>query len=226
MTQQATDFTLDTAAELAAARAGADRGPEPVVRSPGAGCGATTSRSARWSSSSSSSSPAPLAPWYAEHVAGTGPNNTHLTDKVTVNGEQVDVVSAGGTVQDSGDRRAEDQARHRARATVSGRRTASTSSAPTRSAATSRCALLYGGRNSLLIGISSALICTLLRDRARADRRLLRRVVGLGDHARVRSHRSASRDPARDRARRRAVDQRLPPLGRSTSSREASGFRS
>ena len=46
--------------------------------------------------------------------------------------------------------------------------------------------VLYGGQNSLKIGLGSALICTFLADVARADRRLLRRLGRLGDHARLR----------------------------------------
>ena len=38
-----------------------------------------------------------LAPVYAHRVAHTGPNSTHLTDKVVVSGKVKDVVSAGGT---------------------------------------------------------------------------------------------------------------------------------
>ncbi len=37
------------------------------------------------------------APWYAENIAETGPNETHLTDTIIVDGEQVDVISPGGT---------------------------------------------------------------------------------------------------------------------------------
>ena len=37
-----------------------------------------------------------LAPVYADKVAGTGPNKTHVTDQITVDGKKVDVLSAGG----------------------------------------------------------------------------------------------------------------------------------
>jgi peptide/nickel transport system permease protein len=37
-----------------------------------------------------------LAPLYAHHVAGTGPNTNHVLDKVNVDGEQVSVLSQGG----------------------------------------------------------------------------------------------------------------------------------
>ena len=39
-----------------------------------------------------------LAPVYATQVAGTGPNSTHIKDTITVNGVQKDVVSSGGIV--------------------------------------------------------------------------------------------------------------------------------
>src|SRR5215213_6904595 len=41
-----------------------------------------------------------LAPVYADKVAGTTPNANHVTDKVRVNGELRDVISAGGTFTD------------------------------------------------------------------------------------------------------------------------------
>ena len=37
-----------------------------------------------------------LAPVYSKHIAGTGPNEAHVTDTVTVDGKQKDVVSPGG----------------------------------------------------------------------------------------------------------------------------------
>ena len=73
-------------------------------------CGGTTSRWARSLRLLPDRHRLRAAPWYAENVAGTGPNNTHLTDTITVDGEQVDVISAGGTGPGSGDRRARDQA--------------------------------------------------------------------------------------------------------------------
>ena len=57
------------------------------------------------------------------------------------------------------------------------------------------------------------------RRRARAARRLLRRLGRLGDHALLRPDLGVPGVPARDRARLRARDQRLPPLRRSTSRR-------
>ena len=37
------------------------------------------------------------APLWADHVAHTGPNENHLTDKVMINGQETDVVSPDGT---------------------------------------------------------------------------------------------------------------------------------
>jgi len=87
------------------------------------------------------------APLWADHVAHTGPNATHTTETITVDGEQRDVVSvegkpigpvwfgAGGKFflgADGGLGRDE------------------------------MVRLMYGGRTSLFIGLTSALITTLL----------------------------------------------------------------
>ena len=53
--------------------------------------------------------------------------------------------------------------------------------------------VLYGGLNSLKIGIGSALICTLLATILALDRRVLRRLVRLADHARLRPDRRVAR---------------------------------
>ena len=160
MTQQATDFTLDTAAELAEREHGSIEGRSPwylawrrLRRNYVAlfallvffliviACAA--------------------APWYAENVAGTGPNNTHLTDTITVDGEEVDVISAGGAVQDPetgqlvikavevlGPQLWHADGKYVLGADTLGRDVA--------------VRVLYGGRNSLKIGIASALICTFI----------------------------------------------------------------
>ena len=65
---------------------------------------------------------------------------------------------------------------HDPRPDAGGTPAASSCSAPTRNGRDVAVRLLYGGRNSLKVGIGSALICTLLRDRPRAARRLLRRL--------------------------------------------------
>ena len=87
------------------------------------------------------------APLWAEHVAGTGPNNEHTVEQITVEGEKRDVVTpvgkpigpqwfgAGGRFFLGADGRLGRDEMVR---------------------------LMYGGRTSLLVGISAALIATLL----------------------------------------------------------------
>jgi peptide/nickel transport system permease protein len=79
------------------------------------------------------------APWYAKHVAGTGPNTNHLTDTIEVGGKRVDVVSPDGTPVGPGLHR-----KFLLGADGNGRDV--------------MVRLLYGGRNSLFIGFLSALI--------------------------------------------------------------------
>ena len=83
------------------------------------------------------------APLWAEHVAHTGPDENHLTDTVVVDGQERNVVSLDGipigpTWQGEFFLGADKNGRD-----VMVR-------------------LLYGGRNSLVIGITAALITTLL----------------------------------------------------------------
>ena len=93
-----------------------------------------------------------FAPFYANHVAHTGPNTQHVLDQVTVNGKKVDVVSAGGVIK--------------------GKLVPSIPIGPQWGAAGGKFVLgadtlgrdvavrlLYGGRNSLLVGIGSSAIC-------------------------------------------------------------------
>ena len=95
-----------------------------------------------------------LAPLYAHHVAHTGPNNTHVLDTITVHGKQVDVVSKGGV--------------------LGGKLVASTPIGPQWFAAGGKYVLgadqlgrdiavrmLYGGRTSLIVGIVSSLFCVV-----------------------------------------------------------------
>ena len=95
-----------------------------------------------------------LAPLYAHHVAHTGPNSTHVLDTITVHGRQVDVVSKGGV--------------------LGGKLVASTPVGPEWFAAGGKYVLgadqlgrdiavrlLYGGRTSLFVGIVSSLICVV-----------------------------------------------------------------
>ena len=160
MTQQATDVTLDTAAELA------EREPGPIEgRSPWYLAWRRLRRNYV--------ALAALfvffliviaciaAPWYADNVAETGPNSTHLTDTITVDGKQVDVISAGGAVQDP----ETGQLRIKA-VTVLGPQLWKADGKYVLGADTLgrdiAVRVLYGGRNSLKIGIGSALICTFL----------------------------------------------------------------
>jgi peptide/nickel transport system permease protein len=146
-----TEFTLDTAAELAADEPEAIRGRSPwylawrrlrrnyfaffalaifilIV----AVCAA--------------------APLYAHYVAHTGPNEQHVLDTVKVNGHQVSVVSEGGIINNKlvasipiGPTWFSAGGHYVLGADVLGRDIA--------------VRLLYGGRNSLLVGIGSSAIC-------------------------------------------------------------------
>ncbi|HYZ75740.1 MAG TPA: ABC transporter permease [Gaiellaceae bacterium] len=95
-----------------------------------------------------------LAPVYAHHVAHTGPNDTHVLDTITVHGKRIDVVSKGGV--------------------LGGKLVASTPVGPQWFAAGGKymlgadtlgrdigVRLLYGGRTSLIVGIVSSLICVV-----------------------------------------------------------------
>ena len=94
-----------------------------------------------------------LAPLYASHVAHTGPNENHILETVRVNGVPTDVVSPGGV--------------------INGKLTPSLPIGPTWFGAGGRFVLgadgpngrdeavrlLYGGRNSLIVGIGSSIFC-------------------------------------------------------------------
>jgi len=102
-----------------------------------------------------------LAPVYAHHVAHTGPNTNHITEEVDVGGVKRSVLSAGGTFTDpkTGELKIKGvtilgptwwhaHGRFVLGADGNGRDVA--------------VRLLYGGRNSLLVGLGSAAICTIL----------------------------------------------------------------
>jgi peptide/nickel transport system permease protein len=95
------------------------------------------------------------APLYANHVAGTGPNTGHLGETFTRDGEQVAVVSKGGFDQNgqftAGGIPVGPQLWHAGGKYVLGADNQGRDVAVR---------LLYGGLNSLAIGIGSALICT------------------------------------------------------------------
>jgi peptide/nickel transport system permease protein len=100
-----------------------------------------------------------LAPVYAHHVAHQGVNDTNVGGTITVNGEKVDVVSAGGvTTGPNGELIVKPggvpigpQWWHAGGRYVLGADTLG------RDIATR---ILYGGENSLQVGIVSALLCT------------------------------------------------------------------
>ena len=154
MVQQAeSEFTLDTAAELAAAAGGgaAIRGRSPWY---------LAWRRLRRNYFAFAAlalfvlivAACIAAPLYAHHVAHTGEYDQHVLDTVTVNGKKVDVVSQGGVINN--------------------KLVASIPIGPQWGAAGGKFVLgadnlgrdiavrlLYGGRNSLIVGIGSSAIC-------------------------------------------------------------------
>lgn len=83
------------------------------------------------------------APLWAEHVAETGPETNHLTDTVTVDGEERDVVSPDGVPIGP-----VWQGRYFLGADANGRDV--------------MVRLLYGGRNSLLVALGASALCLIL----------------------------------------------------------------
>jgi peptide/nickel transport system permease protein len=83
------------------------------------------------------------APLWADHVAHTGPNQNHITDRVLVGGQMTDVVSPDGTPLGPGLR-----GRYLLGADQNGRDV--------------MVRLMYGGRTSIYIGVLAAVITTLL----------------------------------------------------------------
>jgi peptide/nickel transport system permease protein len=157
----ATDFSLDAAAVLAA-----EEGARIAARSPWA----LAWRRLRRNRVALASFVIFLlivalslsAPLYADHVAGTGPNKEHITEQVVVNGKTLDVLSKGGTYTDpdTGELRLRPagvpigpQWWHAGGKFVLGADTSGRDVAVR---------VLYGGINSLKVGIGSALICVLL----------------------------------------------------------------
>jgi len=97
-----------------------------------------------------------LAGPYAHHVAHTGPNDNHLGETFTRDGKQVQVVSKGGFVNGvfhAGGIPVGPQLWHAGGRYVFGADNQGPDVAVR---------LLYGGLNSLKVGIGSAVICTLL----------------------------------------------------------------
>ena len=77
------------------------------------------------------------APLWAEHVAHTGPNDNHITDKVMIDGQETDVVSPDGTPLGPGL-----HGRYLLGADQNGRDV--------------MVRLMYGGRTSIYIGVTAA----------------------------------------------------------------------
>ena len=86
------------------------------------------------------------APLYAEYVAHTTPSANHLSDRITIDGRQVDVVSLDGIPL--GPQYASADGRYVLGADSNGRDVL--------------VRLLYGARNSLQIGLTAAVITTIL----------------------------------------------------------------
>jgi peptide/nickel transport system permease protein len=149
--QGGTEFTLDTAAELAQAEPGAIRGRSPWY---------LAWRRLRRNYFAFAAltlfilivAMCAAAPLYATHVAHTGPDQEHVLGTVKVNGVKTNIVSVGGLIK--------------------GKLVASIPIGPTWFSAGGRYVLgadqlgrdiavrlLYGGRNSLLVGIGSSAIC-------------------------------------------------------------------
>jgi peptide/nickel transport system permease protein len=83
------------------------------------------------------------APLWAEHVAHTGPNENHLTEKVFIGGEEVNVVSPDGTPIGPGL-----HGRFLLGADQNGRDV--------------MVRLMYGGRTSIYVGLAAAAVTTVL----------------------------------------------------------------
>ena len=151
-TETTTDFTLDTAAALAAEEHGAIEGKSPWVLA--------------WRRLRRNYVALGflavfvvivvaclLAPVYAKHVAHTGPNTNHLGETFTRDGQQVQVISEGGFVNGqfkAGGIPVGPQLWHAGGRYVFG------ADSQGRDVAVR---VLYGGQNSLKVGIGSAIIC-------------------------------------------------------------------
>jgi peptide/nickel transport system permease protein len=83
------------------------------------------------------------APLWADHVAHTGPNENHLTEKVMIGGHEVDVVSPDGTPLGPGL-----HAKFLLGADQNGRDV--------------MVRLMYGGRTSIYVGLAAAVVTTVL----------------------------------------------------------------
>jgi peptide/nickel transport system permease protein len=154
-TESTTDFTLDSAAALAAEEQGAIEGRSPWVLA--------------WRRLRRNYVAlgflglfvvivvlCSLAGPYAHHIAKSGPNDNHLGETFVRGGKQVQIVSKGGFVNGefkAGGIPVGPQLWHAGGRYVFGADTQGRDVAVR---------LLYGGLNSLKVGIGSALICTLV----------------------------------------------------------------
>jgi len=153
-TQSTTDFSLDPAAALAADEGGAIEGKSPWLLA--------------WRRLRRNYVAlaflllfvvivilCSLAGPYAHHIAKTGPNDNHLGETFVRNGKQIPVVSKGGFIKGqfkAGGIPVGPQLWHAGGRYVFGADTEGRDVAVR---------LLYGGLNSLKVGIGSGLICTL-----------------------------------------------------------------
>jgi peptide/nickel transport system permease protein len=153
-TDSSTEFTLDTAASLAEDEGGAIEGKSPW---------ALAGRRLRRNYVALGFLLlfivivvlCALAGPYAHHIAHSGPNDNHLGETFTRNGKQVQIVSKGGFVNGTfmaGGIPVGPQLWHAGGRYVFGADNQGRDVAVR---------LLYGGLNSLKVGIGSALICTL-----------------------------------------------------------------
>lgn len=83
------------------------------------------------------------APLWADHVAHTGPNQNHITDKIMIDGQQTNIVATDGTPLGPGLR-----GHYLLGADQNGRDV--------------MVRLMYGGRTSIYVGVAAAVITTLL----------------------------------------------------------------
>jgi peptide/nickel transport system permease protein len=153
-TESTTDFSLDSAAVLAADEAGAIEGKSPWLlawrrlRRNYVALGFLAMFVVIVIA-------CVLAGPYANHIAHTGPNDNHLGETFTRDGKQVEVVSKGGFVNGqfhAGGIPVGPQLWHAGGKYVFGADNQGRDVAVR---------LLYGGLNSLKVGIGSAVICTL-----------------------------------------------------------------
>ena len=181
-------------------------------------------RSPSSASSSSSCSLCMLAPLYASHVSHLGQDDQNAGGFIHENGQKIPILSHGGTELREERRGPPDAGRHPDRAAVGRVR---------------RPVLLRRGRSRPRRGHPASLRRPQLApdrphlggdlhdpvDHPRPARRLLRRRFRLDHLAVLRPDLGLPGHPARDRARYRPLDRRLPPLGPSTSPPAASGSR-